>query len=485
MIEWMTFDPKTLHEIERKLILALDKGKYTLDALTKVADLNIDQIRRGIEWLKYKNLINVNEKVSKSLSLGTEGSKAVEKGLPERRLVNTLESSPTKSMLLEDAKEKSGLGDEFNAALANALSKHWIRIDAISGSKEIKLSNNIQQWSDEKLLLKLASGAVSHETLSKEELATYTSLKRRPNYVIEKEVKNLEIQLSEQGLAIVKDVEAKPETRAIDVAAPAPVTYAGRKHPLQDVVDEVREIFVGLGFEEIDGPMVQNSFWNFDALFTPQDHPAREMQDTFYISGLRAAGVADKRIVRKVANIHKKGWGYDWKIDDARKLVLRTHTTPVTIRYLADRKPEQARVFSVGRVFRNEKLTYKHLAEFYQVEGIVVGKDVTLRDLMGLQTEFYSKIGLKKVKFWPSFFPYTEPSLQSMVYHEKLGKWVELFGMGIFRPEVTLPVGVKNPVLAWGGGLERIAMLRYGLDDVRELYSNKLGWLRSVPKCQL
>jgi phenylalanyl-tRNA synthetase alpha chain len=151
---------------------------------------------------------------------------------------------------------------------------------------------------------------------------------------------------------------------------------------------------------------------------------------------------------------------------------------------LADNKPEEARVFSVGRVFRNEKLTYKHLAEFYQVEGIVVGKNVTLRDLMGLQTEFYAKMGLNKVKFWPSFFPYTEPSLQSMVYHEKLGKWVELFGMGIFRPEVTLPVGVKNPVLAWGGGLERIAMLRYGLDDVRELYNNRLSWLRSVPKCQ-
>jgi len=296
----------------------------------------------------------------------------------------------------------------------------------------------------------------------------------------------VEVELSQEGLAIVKGVEAQPETeRAIDVEAPAPVIYAGRKHPLQDVVDEVREIFVGLGFEEIDGPLVQSGFWNFDALFTPQDHPAREMQDTFYIAGLRASNVADKKILKSVASIHKKGWGYNWKIEDAKKLVLRTHTTPVTIRYLADKKPEQASVFSVGRVFRNEKLTYKHLAEFYQVEGIVVGKNVTLRDLMGLQTEFYSKIGLKKVKFWPSFFPYTEPSLQSVVYHEKLGKWVELFGMGIFRPEVTLPVGVKNPVLAWGGGLERIAMLRYGLDDVRELYNNKLGWLRGVPKCQL
>ncbi len=117
-------------------------------------------------------------------------------------------------------------------------------------------------------------------------------------------------------------------------------------------------------------------------------------------------------------------------------MVLRTHTTCVTIKYLADKKPDEARIFSLGRVFRNEKLSFKHLAEFNQVEGIVVGKHITLRDLMGIQKEFYRKIGLTKVKFWPTFFPYTEPSLQSMVYNEKLGKWIELFGMGIFRPEV-------------------------------------------------
>jgi phenylalanyl-tRNA synthetase alpha chain len=156
----------------------------------------------------------------------------------------------------------------------------------------------------------------------------------------------------------------------------------------------------------------------------------------------------------------------------------------VTIKHLADTNSDEDRVFSVGRVFRNEKVSYKHLVEFNQVEGVVVGKNVTIRDLMGLQREFYYKMGIKKVKFWPTFFPYTEPSLQSMVYNEKLGKWVELFGMGIFRPEVTKPLGITNPVLAWGGGIERIAMLKFGLEDVRELYNNNLRWLRSVAKCQ-
>lgn len=165
-------------------------------------------------------------------------------------------------------------------------------------------------------------------------------------------------------------------------------------------------------------------------------------------------------------------------------MVLRTHTTCATINYLAENKPSEARVFSLGRVFRNEKVSYKHLVEFNQVEGIVVGKDVSLRDLMGIQTQFYKKLGLNKIKFWPTFFPYTEPSLQTMVYNDKLEKWIELFGMGIFRPEVTHPLGIKKPVLAWGGGIERIAMLKYGLNDVREFYNNNLNWLRSTPKCQ-
>jgi phenylalanyl-tRNA synthetase alpha chain len=136
-------------------------------------------------------------------------------------------------------------------------------------------------------------------------------------------------------------------------------------------------------------------------------------------------------------------------------------------------------------VFRNEKVSYKHLIEFNQVEGILTDRHITLQDLMGLQQEFYSKLGIKKIKFWPTFFPYTEPSLQSVIYNDSLNKWVEMGGMGIFRPEVTQPLGIRNPVLAWGVGIERIAMLRFGLDDVRDLYNNSLSWLRSVPKCQL
>ena len=273
---------------------------------------------------------------------------------------------------------------------------------------------------------------------------------------------------------------------SLDVEAPAPTIHAGKKHPLQNLIDEIKEVFIGMGFLEIEGPFVQSSFWNFDVLFTPQDHPAREMQDTFYVPQKKQILTADdQQYIESVSRVHKNGWKYEWDLEEANRTVLRTHTTPVTIKYLADNKLQDARVFTVGRVFRNEKTSYKHLVEFNQIEGIVTGSNVTLRDLIGLQTEFYSKLGINKVKFWPTFFPYTEPSLQSMIYNETLDKWVELFGMGIFRPEVTEPLGIKNRVLAWGGGIERIAMLRFGLNDVRDLYANNLGWLRGVPRYRL
>ena len=243
-----------------------------------------------------------------------------------------------------------------------------------------------------------------------------------------------------------------------------------------------------MGFTEIRGEMVETAFWNFDALFQPQDHPARDMVDTFYLSRPKQGKLPGKKVVEAVAKTHEngwttgsRGWEYNWSQEEAKRLVLRTHTTATTIRYLNKHKEPPIKVFSVDRVYRNEKLDYKHLAEFHQIEGIIMDRKVTLKDLMGTLKEFYQKLGLEKVQFWPSYFPYTEPSLQSTVYVPELKNWVELCGMGIFRPEVLAPLGVKNPVLAWGGGLERLILLKLGLEDIRLLYKNDLGWIRRNP----
>ncbi len=462
-----------LHDIEKQIVKLLKSTpNLTEEQLSQETKLSMDQIRRGVEWLRQKDLANVTDTTNLSYSLGKNGLDALKNGLPERRLVNLVKDGPKTF----DEIRSSLQGLDFNAAIAHAKKNGWINIEKTDTGSKISLQQEPTQNSDEKLISSI--GDSSQKIAPQESLK---SLMERPDFIIEHKEKRKLVSLTETGKNI--DLE-KLDSGAIDVEADVPHVHAARIHPLKDTINEIRDTFVHLGFTEINGNLSQSSFWNFDALFTPQDHPARELQDTFYLKGLNAKQIATPTQIKNVSNEHKKGWRYYWDIQEARKMVLRTHTTCVTIKHLADKKPDEARIFSLGRVFRNEKLSFKHLAEFNQVEGVVVGKHITLRDLMGIQKEFYRKIGLTKVKFWPTFFPYTEPSLQSMVYNEKLGKWIELFGMGIFRPEVTKPLGITKPVLAWGGGIERIAMLKFGLDDVREFYNNNLSWLRTATKCQ-
>jgi phenylalanyl-tRNA synthetase alpha chain len=488
-----------LHPIEREILKSLaDAGSIPIEKLASITHLDIDQVRRGVEWLKFKSMVTVEESSSFIVSLTLRGQDAAALGLPERKLVDAIKRG-------NDTVEKvrqSGLlsNDELNAAVSAARRNGWIRF---SDGGKISVSGAGSHSVEESLLQKLRSGGLDLAALEDEGRRAVELLKKRPDYITLKEAKKTRISVTPAGEDALQNLDGGQTERKLttemitsgrwkevrlgplDVEAPAPAAYPGRSHPLVNIIDEVKEIFVGLGFEEIDGDIVQSGFWNFDALFIPQDHPAREMQDTFYVSGQRQNVPADKDQLQRVAKAQDSGWGRGWKMAEAERMVLRTHTTPVTLRHLAAKKPDVARFFSVGRVFRNEKPSYKHLVEFSQVEGVATAPGLSLCDLMGLQKEFYAKMGIKKVKFWPTFFPYTEPSLQSMVYNENLHKWVELFGMGIFRPEVTRPLGIRNPVLAWGGGIERIAMLRFGLDDVRELYGNRLSWLRGVPRCQL
>jgi phenylalanyl-tRNA synthetase alpha chain len=460
---------QVFHDIEKKIINSLKKNPIqTPETLEKSTQLLPDQIRRGIEWLKLKNLAIVDESKSSTLSLGKNGVDSFEKGLPERRLLNLLTNGPRK---LSDLQKE--LGFVFGPAMGLSRKNNWIE----TSSDQIILKTIPSILPGEKTLQQIGSGNLSKDQIDKIDLS---ELLKRPDFILENIMTSKKISLTDSA----KSMDVSNISGAIDVEANVPELFVARTHPLKDTIDEIREIFVTLGFSEIFGNMTQSSFWNFDALFTPQDHPARELQDTFFLDGVSAKKIGTAEQIRKVSDSHKKNWRYQWDINEARKMVLRTHTTCVTIKHLAEKKPDEARIFSLGRVFRNEKVSYKHLVEFNQIEGIVVGKDANLRNLMGIQREFYKRIGITKIKFWPTFFPYTEPSLQTMVYNEKLGKWIELFGMGIFRPEVTKPLGITKPVLAWGGGIERIAMLKYGLTDVREFYNNDLGWLRSNTKCQ-
>ena len=499
-----------LRENEQKTLLALERlrGRGPVDQLVKVSGLAHAAVMRAALSLTTKKLVRTHERKQTAIALTKEGSCHAKKGLPERRLINSLIKLGGEASV-DDVADAAGLEKKFLTIALGWLSrKDWATIK--KKERVLKSLREPLTGNDEKLLSLLAEKEpLIVEDLS-QELQKAVSLlkKRRLVKVSKKTLRELELtdagwDLAEKGIEIVEEVSQltpelirtgrwrKAKLRRFDVTAPGPIIHPGKIHPAQQIIQRVREIFLEMGFTEIRGSIVETAFWNFDALFQPQDHPAREMMDTFYLAQPRKGKLPKKDVVDAVAKTHEdgwitgsRGWEYTWSADEAKRLILRTHTTAVTIRYLAEHKEPPVKVFSVDRVYRNEKVDYKHLAEFHQIEGIVMDKKVTLRDLMGTLKEFYLKLGLKKVQFWPSYFPYTEPSMQSTVYVPELKTWVELCGMGIFRPEVLAPLGIKYPVLAWGGGLERLIILKLGIEDIRLLYKNDLGWMRRTPVCQ-
>jgi len=368
-------------------------GHVSLSELSKLSGLSIDQLRRGIEWLRSKQLISVQESDLQLFSLGEEGKVMVKQGLPERRLVDLVKKSGGSEIIRAASKH---LGNEFAIALGNAKKNGWLRVE----------NNKIFLWKDydnrereEDVLEKIAGeGGISRADLTSDDLEAISSLKKRQEgFVKETHDKTVTVGITESGKNALLGVSAdeidritpkllqsgewKDRTlRSIDVTSPAPSVYPGRRHPMRLFMNEVREAFISVGFEEILGPISQSALWNFDALFIPQQHPAREMQDTFYVSSLKARLQKYDEEVRAIRESHERGgstgsrgWRYEWSTDEASRVVLRTHTTAVTISYLAENKPDDARVFSVGRVFRNEKSNYKHNPEFYQIEGVMVG----------------------------------------------------------------------------------------------------------------
>jgi len=501
----------SLHKLERELLLALKKKRtMSLEGLVKGTGLTEAAVMRATSWLAARKLAKATEERRTFAQLGVEGEKFLREGLPERRLVKAVLSVGNKASFDGTLKLAGLTPQEGSIAVGWARRKGWIRTSKEEGKLTLEVDKEPEYGLDEKVIIKLGEERLAVGECPKELVKGLEFLKSRPNVIIPSEEVGRSVTLTSEGERVARQIKViveevsqlTPELirtgkwrefrlRRFDVKVPGPTIYPAKIHPAEQIIQQVREIFLEMGFTEIRGPLIETAFWNFDALYQPQDHPAREMMDTFYIAKPSTGKLPSDKLVKNVGKTHEngwitgsKGWGYKWKEAEAKRLLLRTHTTVETIRYLAQHKKPPVKVFSVDRVYRNEKVDYKHLAEFHQIEGIVMDENVTLRDLMGVLSEFYAKLGLEKVQFWPSYFPYTEPSVQTTVYIPELKAWIELCGMGIFRPEVTLPLGIKYPVLAWGGGLERVIMLKLGVEDIRDLYRNDLGWIRRTPVCQ-
>jgi phenylalanyl-tRNA synthetase alpha chain len=294
-----------------------------------------------------------------------------------------------------------------------------------------------------------------------------------------KEVSSLTPDLIKTGLW--KDVRMRP----YNVSAPGEKIYPGKRQPYLRFLRLVRRKLVELGFREMAGPTIETEFWNFDALFQAQNHPSRDWTQTYTLKNPKHGDLPDKAIVERVRATHEngwktgsRGWGYKWDPIKAAQLMPRAHGTACSARRLAAGVEVPGKYFAIKRCFRPDVIDATHGVEFNQCEGIIVGEDMTFADMLGMLKLFATEIaGAEDVRFYPDYYPFTEPSVQLSAKHPELG-WIEFAGAGMFRPEVTEPLGVKQPVLAWGLGIDRLAMCRLGISDIRQLFSQDVDWLR-------
>lgn len=499
---------KTINELstlEKKVLLTLQQlqGKSTPQEIQKKGQFNQEvEVMNAASWLKAKKLINIEEQITTFYSLGKEGQTYLKKGLPEKRALHLL----TKNNGQIPFKDLTKILDPTEIPIAVGWMKknQWI---TITKEKEtiLKITDQGQKASqttisDEELLQKIATNKnleidpnqiqplLSRKNVikTKEVITSTISLTENGKKVLQHGFKITE-EISQITSTLIKTQDWKHKTiRPYDITAFAPAQYGGKPHPLVNLIGTIRQIFLEMGFKEIQGDFVESCFWNMDVLFIPQDHPAREMHDTLYCKQPERIKIDDQKLLNIVAQVHENGgtthstgWGYKFSKPEGERALLRTHTTVNTIRYLYHNPKPPCKVFSIGRVFRKENIDATHLPEFYQIEGIVHEENTTFRQLIGVLKEFYKRMGFEKIRFRPGYFPYTEPSMEVEVFWN--GEWMELGGSGIFRPEVTEPVGVKNPVLAWGLGLERLAMLKFNLTDMRSLYISDLDWIWKKP----
>ncbi len=483
----------------------------TEKTLTKISEKsNLDKIRvlRALEFLNNKNIIKIKKTEKKIIDLGNNGVIYLRIGLPERRLLNLL--SERKTLSLEEAREQGKLSENELKAGIGALKKKAL-IEVKKGKIIfIGALEEIEKRSLEEQLIE--SLPLPYDKLKPEQKLAFENLRKRKDIIevnVEKEIK---VDLTELGKQIItedltkltkyKDMieELTPEMikkeewkgkkfRKYDVVSKVPAINGGKKHFVNQAVEHARKIWLELGFKEMTSTLTQTSFWNFDALFTAQDHPVREMHDTFYIKNVEGK-LPDKKLVGQVEKTHEKGisgskgWKYSWNKEEARRIILRTHTTALsahTLASLRNLKNKKGKFFAIGKCFRNETLDWSHEFEFNQTEGIVVDKDANFKHLLGYLKEFFKKMGFKNIRFAPAYFPYTEPSVEISAWNEERKVWLELGGAGIFRPEVVVPLlGEYIPVLAWGPGFDRILMDYYNIKDMREMYKNDLTKLRKI-----
>ncbi|KAJ2959638.1 hypothetical protein NQZ79_g4910 [Umbelopsis isabellina] len=478
-------------DLQTLVLTTLDKQGVIEDSanLKTASGADVDQLALlgALNSLRSKDMLEYKAIEREVWTLTDEGRELADSGSHEARV---FEAVPAGEEGITIPELQAKLGKAASIGQGKAFKNKWITkqppnklvrlVDSIVDQTQIDL-RQIQSagtLTDAKLLADLKKRKLADKHVTK-----------GPEFSLEikKEATDVTYEMLQSG----EWKNASFKKYNFDAVGIAP--SGGHLHPLMKVRQEFREIFFEMGFEEMPtNRFVESSFWNFDALFQPQQHPARDAHDTFFIKDPATTDRFPKDLMEKIKVVHENGgdtgsigYEYNWKQEEAEKLILRTHTTAVSsymLYKLAEKAKKEgefrpAKYFSIDRVFRNESVDATHLAEFHQIEGVIADKNLSLADLIGFMDVFFKKMGMDKIRFKPTYNPYTEPSMEIFSWHDGLKTWVEIGNSGMFRPEMLLPLGLPPDVrvIAWGLGLERPTMVKYGISNIRDLLGHKVN----------
>lgn len=472
-------------ELQQRVLDYLDEKGTISNSLEFVKDSSEHDILVGVlNSLVAHSYIVTKPFEQKRFILSTEAEDYRENGSPEAQLFSCISKDGiSKKLLFSELKNIAKIG------FPHCMKKKWLNIDKSSGliHKNVKSIIDTVQINLQKLfrmedISKPELVDLKRRKLVSERNMTLWKVSKGPNFSTE--MKKAEGDLTKEILR--NDSWQNLEFKEYDFQAQGHIPSVGCLHPLQKVRFQMRSILLEMGFEEMPtNRFVESSFWNFDVLFQPQQHPARDQHDTFFVKSPSTTLNLPMNYCSRVKQVHETGgygsigYRYNWKLEETKKNILRTHTTAISSQMLyklAQGPFEPKRYFSIDRVFRNESLDATHLAEFHQVEGFIADRNLTLGNLIGVIKTFFQKIGIDKVEFKPAYNPYTEPSMEIFGFSKELNKWIEVGNSGVFRPEMLRPMGLPDDVnvIAWGLSLERPTMIKYGIDNIRDLFGPKV-----------
>ncbi|MEM3177833.1 MAG: phenylalanine--tRNA ligase subunit alpha [Candidatus Micrarchaeaceae archaeon] len=488
-----------MHKYEVEVLKALEKlGKASLSDITGETGMSKDSALWALSNLEEKGLIVLSRAKRVSANVTEEGKDYAENGLPEINILKQLSEaelpagefkSKEKAIGLQWAKKKGFISIDNGVAKITAAG-----LDALRNGLPL-----------ERLLKSIAMGNVP-ETGEANTQAELSELVKRGLVKLHEKEEIKYAEITDAGAEALKTLKVEPQVNEIDVVdrsviahelwkgtkfkrydinVNVPKVYPAVEHPVRKVIQLFHNAYLSMGFSEVSGPIVLPAFWVFDSLFVPQDHPARDMQDTFYLSNPRTIAIGSRAVIKRVKDVHEREWGAKWDENVAMQAVLRTHTTSVSAKYIYTLEKNSEiispiKLFSIGRIFRNENVDYKHLAEFYQMDGIIIGRRLTLSNLFDTLIKIFAAANIK-IKFKPSYFPFVEPGVEVFAHYEPRDEWLELGGAGIIRNEVTGMQRKEMTVLAWGLGLERIMLMQNAkVGGLNEIYNSSIGWLRKV-----